>query len=137
MAKKKKINLSGIKASFKLHEKHLIDAMKNGVIDAAITLMRASQELVPVDTGDLKASARTTITLDDEKKIIVQVSYGTSYAIYVHEDLFARHDSEKNPSTATAKFLEIPARTLQPQLRLIIMEAIQRAAKSGKAGSGN
>lgn len=128
---KKKININGLRLSLRLHEKHLIEGMKEGAKAAALLLMRASQELCPVDSGDLKDSARTVITMETDKRVVVNVSYGTHYAVYVHEDLFVSHDTPNNPPTATAKFLEIPARTLQPTLKLIILDAVRRAPAKG------
>lgn len=51
----------------------------------------------------------------------VVVGYTASYAIYVHENLEARHKPGKQ-----AKFLEEPARTLQPVMIQIVVRAMKR-----------
>lgn len=52
----------------------------------------------------------------------VIVGYTTAYAIFVHENLEAKHP------IGQAKFLEEPARTMQPELAGIIRGAMQRGA---------
>lgn len=68
------------------------------------------------------------------------VGYSAPYAIYVHENLEARH-----PNGGQAKFLEAAARTLMPYLRvqieadlkrgLSLRDAIKRAAETLKKAS--
>jgi len=65
-------------------------------------ILDASQLLVPVETGALRASGRVEETEDG-----AEVIYGNdmvNYALYVHEDLQARH-----PRGGQAKYLEQPA----------------------------
>lgn len=62
---------------------------------------------------DMKVAAK----IDED----VVVGYTASYAIYVHENLEARHKPGKQ-----AKFLEEPARTLQPVMIQIVVRAMKR-----------
>lgn len=67
-------------------------------------IMDRSQELVPVDTGELKASAfMATETMAKGTRVLIGYArYGQPYyAIYVHERLDLRHAQGKS-----AKFLE-------------------------------
>lgn len=50
----------------------------------------------------------------------VDVGFSARYAIYVHEDLNANH-----PNGGSAKFLEIPARELKQEIRMIINTTMQ------------
>jgi hypothetical protein len=67
-------------------------------------IFERSQELVPVDTGELKASGYLEVRRVGDDTI-AEIGYGKGghpfYAPYVHEDLMMRHD----PPTQ-AKFLE-------------------------------
>lgn len=58
----------------------------------------------------------------------VVIGYTAQYAIYVHENLAAAH---KPP--AQAKFLEAPARAMQPQLAAFIRQQMKRGVKEEKA----
>ena len=95
--------------------------LEKGLVLAGLFLQRESQMIVPVDTGTLRASAFTR-KQGTGLRTEVHVGYTTSYAIFVHEDLQAKHAAGK-----TAKFLEKPAREKQPQMRVIIRGAIDRA----------
>lgn len=53
------------------------------------------------------------------KGVKATVGYGAAYSVVVHEDMEARH------TTGQAKFLETPARTLQPVLAGIIAQALR------------
>lgn len=68
-------------------------------------------------TRELRAKAMELKRAADEAAVIV--GYSTSYAIYVHEDMEAKHP------IGQAKFLEQPARTCQEQMRAIIATAVQ------------
>lgn len=51
----------------------------------------------------------------------VTVGYTADYAVYVHEDLTAKHKQGKQ-----AKFLEAPARTLGPELGKIVTRTVNQ-----------
>lgn len=63
-------------------------------------IQAASQQLVPVDTGRLRASAYTNPPREGSDGPEVTVGYGTTYALPVHERVEAYH------ATGQAKFLE-------------------------------
>lgn len=68
-----------------------------------LAIQAASVLLVPVDTGRLRASANTSQPKNESDGPEVRVSYGTDYALTVHERLNVHH------VTGQAKYLEQPA----------------------------
>lgn len=95
--------------------------LQRGVLYAGLALQGDSQRIVPVDTGQLKRSARTEhVTKEQGEAFAVEVSYSTDYAIFVHE---MTHIPHYTPSEAQAKFLEQPAReNYQDYIRIITKE---------------
>lgn len=64
--------------------------------DAAETILNESNQLIPIDTGKLKSSGKV-----EKSKDRAMVIYDEDYAIYVHEDMEARH------KRGQAKFLAL------------------------------
>jgi hypothetical protein len=62
--------------------------------------MTESKRRCPVDTGRLRASGHVADPERHGRNISVELSYGTDYAVYVHENLEAHHP------VGQAKFLE-------------------------------
>lgn len=73
----------------------------------------------------LRARAAKYMT---EPKVSVSVGYSTSYDLIVHEDLQARHKPGK-----MAKYLEEPARRLQPVLAQMIKDGVDRGLTMAQA----
>lgn len=96
---------------------------------AGLMLQRESQQLVPVDLGNLKASAFTRAE-GSGWETVVSVGYTAFYALYVHEAVAMKLKGVPRASgrglhwdpqgRAQAKFLEEPARRMAPELRKII-----------------
>lgn len=105
---------AAIKANRALTEKGL----RKGLLRAGLFLQRESQKIVPIDKGVLRNSANTRLE-GKGLEVAAIVSYGTEYAIYVHEDLEAKHKEGKQ-----AKFLEQPLRDKRARLAEIVAEAI-------------
>lgn len=112
-----KIVSKKLKGSLKAHGRASKKSLKRGLLLAGLFLQRESQKIVPIDTGVLRASANTRMDGD----AAVTVSYGTDYAIYVHEDLEARHKPGKE-----AKFLEKPYKENRKKLRDIVKREMRR-----------
>lgn len=90
-------------------------------------IQKTSQKIVPVDSGNLKASAYTR-RMGLGFKSVVTVGYTAKYALYVHEQVGMRLKGLPRRGTRTdgtlrkgyywspqgsmAKFLEIPARNV-------------------------
>lgn len=88
-----------------------------GLKKAGLFLQRESQKIVPVDTGNLRASATTRKVSGSGFSTDVVVAYGqgAEYAVYVHEDLNAHHAPGKQ-----AKYLEEPSRTKRREILALI-----------------
>ncbi len=103
--------------------------MIRGLKQAGLVLQRASQRLVPVEDGVLKASAYTRAK-GNGWKTVVYVGYTAHYALYVHEQVGMVLKGQRRTSgkgrywdpqgRAQAKFLEAPARQLRSDLKGII-----------------
>lgn len=118
------MSVQGVKAitkAFKAHEKAVFKGFRVGLLRAGLFLQRESQKLVPIDTGDLRRSADTREEIDTKAGThAVTVSYGTNYALFVHENLEARHKPGRQ-----AKFLEQPLREHRGRLAEIVAEAMK------------
>ena len=117
------LKVTGIKEALKNLKKrgeHNQKMFHNGLLLAGLFLQRQSQLIVPVDTGALRASAYTKMTGKGWKTNVV-VGYRQFYAIFVHEDLQARHRPGKQ-----AKYLEEPARIFKQQMLEIAAAQLRR-----------
>ena len=85
---------------------------------AGLFIQRESQKIVPVEFGVLKNSARTVnmggkeFDADiDDIDIVVHYGAGANYAVYVHENLEAKHKPGKR-----AKYLEAVVREQKTEI---------------------
>jgi len=92
--------------------------LEKGLTLAGLFLQRKSQDVVPIDTGALRNSAFTRKS-GEGLSTEIRVGYTQNYAIFVHEDLEARHAPGK-----IAKYLERPARENKDEIRRIISKAM-------------
>lgn len=76
---------------------------KQALATTAVKVFLDSQALVPVDTGELKASGVVSELVESNDGYAIAISYQAPYAGKVHEDLDANH-----PHGGQAKFLETP-----------------------------
>lgn len=113
--------LARVKERFATNEDAMRRRITVGLKRCGLLLQRASQEIVPVDTGNLKNSSFTRSSGDNTDKPEVTVGYTANYGIYVHENLDARHKEGKQ-----AKFLEEPARTKVSEMRAELLAAVNR-----------
>ena len=95
--------------------------VERGLKRAGLFLQRESQLIVPVDTGNLKGGAFTRKVSGIGFDADVVVGYVADYAVYVHEDLQARHQPGKQ-----AKYLEQPARQNRTAILKIIKDEARR-----------
>lgn len=114
------IGLEKIVRNMRAEGKKRNDALSRGLLKAGLFLKRKSQEVVPVFTGNLKDSADVKKTGRGARMAVI-VYYTASYAIYVHENLQARHKPGK-----IAKFLERPFRENLRTLRQIIRDEVSK-----------
>jgi len=112
----------------------------SNMFQAGKFLQKTSEELVPIDTGDLRKSAYTRLFKDGWFTNVV-VGYAIEYAAYVHEDLDKAHGDRFNIKNAAeiaagrsgykmkrpdeqAKFLERPAREHTATILAIVMRGL-------------
>lgn len=74
----------------------IAQATAKGLVKGGLHLQRKSQQIVPVQLGDLKNSAGTRNIGGRGFDADVIVFYNTEYAVYVHEDLTKAHGREFN-----------------------------------------
>jgi hypothetical protein len=97
------------------------EGFERGLLLGALVIQRDAVRQTPIDLGPLRASyAGSPRKTGSGFDAVVEVSCGTHYAIYVHENLNANF---KAPGT-NAKFLERPARQHAEDVKkLVIQEA--------------
>ena len=91
--------------------------VERGLKNAGLFVQRESMKIVPVDLGNLKGTAATENIGGKgfDTDIIVHYGAGADYAVYVHENLDARHKSGKQ-----AKYLESVVRNQKGEIFKII-----------------
>ena len=94
---------------------------ERGLIRGGEFIQRKSQQIVPIDKNILRPSARTRKISGSGFEADIVTSYKTDYAVYVHEDLNARHKSGKQ-----AKYLEQPARQEKGTVVKIIRDEVRK-----------
>lgn len=85
-----------------------------GLYEAGLKIQASSQQRTPVKFGNLKGSAYTR--KDRLGKKAVEIGYTANYAIYVHENLEARH------TVGQAKFLESALRDNEAKIVDIVQQ---------------
>jgi hypothetical protein len=104
-----------------------------------LTLQAASQKAVPVDLGNLKASAFTRAA-SSGINTTVTVGYTARYALFVHEltEMKGKGKPRRAPSKgkywdpqgrARAKFLQGVAQEMEPKLRGLFIKLMKRVPK--------
>ena len=107
--------------NFEAMDEALQHALAAALHDEAVKIMNKSQKLVPVDTGELKRSARVSApkTL---KRPESNLSYNTVYALRQHEE----HSSK-------SKYLERPILASQRGLKRRLNTGIKKHLKAAKS----
>lgn len=127
------IDLSGDKA-FLRKLKSLGDRattiVSGALFQEAEAIMTESKQQCPVDTGALRSSGHVAPPETSGGRVVVTLGYGgpaVSYAIFVHENLTARHPVGK------AKFLEDPllaaVNGMEARLGAMIRKGIEQALR--------
>jgi len=114
--------VTGLKAlslGLKASKSHIDAKLPKALLTAGLFIQRESQKIVPVDTDVLRPSADTRMDPINSKPSVIVV-YTTGYAIYVHEDMEARHSPGKQ-----AKFLEQPLREKRKRVIEIVTDIIK------------
>lgn len=131
------IGVDEVVAKIKAKRKNLGYYVEKGMRKAGATLLAASQKMVPVEYGQLRASGfQRTIGRDYKARVII--GYTATYAFYVHELVGMKLKGKPrisgigrywDPRGARAKFLERPARDLAPKLRQIIRDEARKGLR--------
>ena len=106
----KLLGVSKVRRQLKQARKRHASRVRPSLIRGGLLLQRFSQQIVPVEFGILKNTANTRAEGDGFDTEVI-VSYGTDYAVHVHENPNARH----KPPTRY-KYLEEPARTRRDEI---------------------
>jgi len=113
-----------------------------GLKRGGLLIERKSQDEVPVDLGNLKASSFARVLGGKGFTIDVGIGYTAAYAVYVHENTDAVHGDDFNTKYADqianpgspihsrgsgqkAKFLEDPARTNRKAILKMVRDEVQ------------
>ena len=103
----------------KAQEKKFVKKLRAGLGRGGALLLRESLQIVPIDKHFLERSGETHLEGVGFNSAAV-VSYSTAYAIYVHEDLNARHKPGR-----TAKYLETPLRTKRKPIQQSVLSGME------------
>ena len=101
----------------------LPDEIEKAMKDEGDQILLVAQGRCPVDTGALRDSGKVGDVVKDGFQTTVQVSFGDPepyYAIFVHEDLDAKH-----PNGGQAKFLESAVQEATPGMSVRVGERIK------------
>jgi len=114
----------------------LLTAMQAAIYIEAEEIMTAAKKQTPVDHGNLRASGHVQIpSVSETGSVRVEIGFGgpagsgnvgdsnkedVGYAVYVHENLTARH------TVGNAKFLEIPLRERMSGMTMRLAERVKR-----------
>jgi len=91
----------------------------------AAHIFAESQDEVPLDTGNLRASGKLGFPEVQGKEIVVEISYGgaaADYALPVHENLEVNFRNGRK-----AKYLEDPAKRRVAGMNGRLLKAVRRA----------
>lgn len=102
-----------------------IKTMGQALYREGAEIFEESQDEVPLDTGNLRASGLLELPKIEGKEIVVDISYGgaaADYALAVHEDLETQFRNNKK-----AKYLEDPARRRIRGMDTRLLAAVRKA----------
>jgi len=140
------VTVEGVDAALKRLKRmpeSVIKAVSQTLYLEAEGIMTQSKQLVPVKTGNLRASGHvgplngkwspgswmgSSGTMSTNPKATIQLGYGgpaASYAVKVHEDLEMFH-----PGGGIAKYLELPVKQAMGGMSQRIVAAATQALKS-------
>jgi len=97
----------------------VVKDVKAGLYVEGENIMGVSKQRTPVDTGDLKATGHVKLPIEKDGGVLVELAYGTDYAIYVHEILSNSHP------VGQAKYLESAVKEAAPGFGGRLMKRIQ------------
>jgi len=108
MASSKSIRIEGIPelmAALRQDQVRTVAAMNRALYAAAQHIAQGADELVPVDTGNLRSTQQVVPSKMGTKNMSVEIAYGgpsAAYALVQHEKDF------NHPEGGQKKYLEVP-----------------------------
>ena len=134
------LGLRELAEAMEANSREMTVAVGRALWDAAQAIGKESQNLVPVDTGNLKGSMsyeRSGVTTTTP---VIEIRYGTPYALYQHEKLDLYHPARDGntagrrgsgptaPGTegGSPKYLEFPFLAETSQYPTKLVERIRR-----------
>lgn len=119
------VGLKKVQAGINRRQAMTNKLLEQGLMKAGRRLQADAQALVPVDTGQLKRSARTDAKKQGVKPE-VWVSFNTDYALTQHETLWFNH------TVGQAKYLSDPAKMKHDTYVRIVKREVLHFAKFGE-----
>jgi len=100
-------------------------ALSAALYKEAATIFEQSQDQVPIDTGNLRASGRLGLPKVDGNELVVEIMYGgaaADYALVVHEDMERNYRNGKK-----SKYLEDPAKARLEGMSRRLLNSVKKA----------
>jgi len=120
-------NISKLLAGLGAAKKRAVEAARQGLDIAGEHVIGQSQQLTPVDTGALQASATTEPAEANGTKISKRLGHNTSYAAAVHERLTSSKGNPIKHRIGQAKFLETAMRRSKKKVAEFVAKRIKSA----------
>lgn len=96
-----------IKKAMQEHREQTAESIRRGLMKVGLFVQRESQLRTPVDTSNLRNGADTRFK-KTTKGASVRVVYVAAYAVFVHENMHARHPIGRAKFLATAVTDNLP-----------------------------
>ncbi len=100
-------------------------ALSAALYKEAATIFEESQDEVPLDTGNLRASGKLGLPQVQGNELVVEISYGgaaADYALVVHEDMERNYRNGKK-----SKYLEDPAKRRLEGMSGRLLKSVKKA----------
>ena len=124
-----KVNVKGKKKvlrELKKHKSNYPDAVSTALYRRGLQIIRGSLRKVPVDTGRLRGSHYVTRPIKISAGHIVELGYGTDYAIRVHES------TNLTFNVGQAKYLQEPVEKARNTFADDILDLTRENIRTGK-----
>lgn len=106
----KVIGVPNVFRELETRAKRLNKKVEKAITDEGNTVLLEAMDQCPVETGTLRRSGTVENPKVKSGDVSVEIGFNTDYALYVHENVNARHEQGK------AKFLEDPVNAAAPGL---------------------
>jgi len=114
------VNINGFLKSLDKYSERQQAAIARAIEIFAWAVIGRAQELAPVETGALKASATVESPVIEATNIFCTIGFNVEYAAAVHEIL------DKHHPQGQAKFLETAMREFAPKLKGFIEAELKK-----------